>query len=90
MKEIFNLDCVTESFTILGYTCPDLMFARNDLAESVPYISYFSLHRQVLNRLHINVVYNTTLTFIHSNHTTQNEGNEGNELVTQGQCFRDH
>jgi hypothetical protein len=41
MKKNFNLYCVTESSTMLDNTCLDLMFARNVLAESVSYISYF-------------------------------------------------
>jgi hypothetical protein len=38
MKEIFNIDCVTESSTTLGNTYLDFRFARNVSAESMPYI----------------------------------------------------
>jgi hypothetical protein len=53
MKSIFNLDCISSASTTLGNTCTDLTFTRNISIQILPYISYFSYHRLVLNRLMI-------------------------------------
>ena len=37
--------------TTLGNTCIDHIFLRNVNTECMPYISYFSYHRPLLNRL---------------------------------------
>jgi hypothetical protein len=50
MKENFNLDCVTESSTMLSNTCLDLTLAANVLAKTVSYTSYFSYHRPMYNK----------------------------------------
>jgi len=51
MKPKFNLDCIISASTTLGNTCIDLTFTRNNSVQTLPYVSYFSYHRPVLNRL---------------------------------------
>jgi hypothetical protein len=53
-KYRFNLDCRSSTSTTLGNTCIDLTFTRNVSVETLPYVSYFSYHRPVLNRLMFN------------------------------------
>lgn len=53
MKEMFNLDCVSnvsKSTTLKGTTL-DLTFARHITLETLPFVSYFSYHRPILNRI---------------------------------------
>ncbi|CAG4934606.1 unnamed protein product [Colias eurytheme] len=53
MKETFNLENlsdVSKSTTLKGTTI-DLTFARHITAENLPFISYFSYHRPILNRI---------------------------------------
>ncbi|XP_065164189.1 uncharacterized protein [Atheta coriaria] len=53
MKETFNLENlsdVSKSTTLKGTTI-DLTFARHITAETLPFISYFSYHRPILNRI---------------------------------------
>jgi hypothetical protein len=54
MKSRFNLDCMSSTSTTLGNTCVDLTFTRNVSVQTLPYVSYFSYHRPVLNRLMLN------------------------------------
>jgi len=51
MKSKFNLDCISSASTTLGNMCVDLTFTRNISVQTLPYVSYFSYHRPVLNRL---------------------------------------
>jgi len=51
MKSKFNLDCISSASTTLGNKCIDLTFTRNISVQTLPYVSYFSYHRPVLNRL---------------------------------------
>ena len=51
MKSKFNLDCISSAYTGLGNTCIDQTFTRNISVQALPYVSYFSYHRPVLNRL---------------------------------------
>jgi hypothetical protein len=51
VKSKFNLDCIRSASTTLGNTYIDLTFTRNISVETLPYVSYFSYHRPVLNRL---------------------------------------
>ena len=51
MKSTFNLYCISSASTTLGNTCIDLTFTRNISVQTLPYVSYFSYHRPVLNRL---------------------------------------
>ncbi|UYV62692.1 hypothetical protein LAZ67_2001586 [Cordylochernes scorpioides] len=53
MKNTYNLDCVSnvsKSTTLKGTTI-DLTFARHITAETLPFISYFSYHRPILNKI---------------------------------------
>lgn len=53
IKDTFNLDCVSDmskSTTLKGTTI-DLTFSRHITAETLPFISYFSYHRPVLNKI---------------------------------------
>ena len=50
MKFKFNLDSISFASTTLGNTCIDLTFTRNISVQTLPYVSYFSYHRPVLNR----------------------------------------
>ncbi|UYV74540.1 hypothetical protein LAZ67_12000078 [Cordylochernes scorpioides] len=53
MKNTYNLDCisnVSKSTTLKG-TIIDLTFARHITAETLPFISYFSYHRPILNKI---------------------------------------
>ncbi|UYV77690.1 hypothetical protein LAZ67_15001947 [Cordylochernes scorpioides] len=53
MKNAYNLDCVSnvsKSTTLKGTTI-DLTFARHITAETLPFISYFSYHRPILNKI---------------------------------------
>ena len=53
MKYTYNLDCVSnvsKSTTLKGTTI-DLTFARHITAETLPFISYFSYHRPILNKI---------------------------------------
>lgn len=53
MKDTFNLECVSDvskSTTLKGTTI-DLTFARHITMETLPFISYFSYHRPILNRI---------------------------------------
>jgi hypothetical protein len=54
MKFRFNLDCRSSASTTLGNTCIDLTFSRNVCVQTLPYVSYFSYHRPVQNRLTLN------------------------------------
>jgi hypothetical protein len=54
MKSRFNLDCRSSASTTLGNTCIDLTFTGNVSVQTLPYVSYFSYHRPVLNRLMLN------------------------------------
>jgi hypothetical protein len=51
MKSKSNLDCISSVSTTLGNTCKDLTLTRNISVQTLPYVSYFSYHRPVLNRL---------------------------------------
>jgi hypothetical protein len=53
VKNTFNIDCVTRAMTgtTLGNTCLDLIFTCNISVECLNYISYFSYHHLVLNRV---------------------------------------
>ena len=51
MKSKFNLDYIIFASTTLGDTCIDLTFTRNISVQTLPYVSYFSCRRPVLNRL---------------------------------------
>ncbi|EZA46684.1 hypothetical protein X777_03551 [Ooceraea biroi] len=53
MKNTFNIDCATRATTgtTLGNTCLDFTFTRNISVECLNYISYFSYHHPVLNRM---------------------------------------
>jgi hypothetical protein len=51
MKSRFNLDCISSASTTLGNTCTDLTFTRNISVQTLPYVSHFSYHGLVLNRL---------------------------------------
>ena len=51
MKSIFNLDCISSASTAVGNTCIDLTFTRNISVQTLPYVSYFSYHRPVLNSI---------------------------------------
>jgi len=51
MKSIFNLDYISSASTTLGNTCIDLTFTSNISLQTLPYVSYFSYQRPVLNRL---------------------------------------
>jgi hypothetical protein len=51
MKSKFNLDCISSAYTSLGNTCIDLTFTRNISVQALPFVSYFSYHRPVINRL---------------------------------------
>jgi len=51
IKYKFNFDCISSASTTLGNTCMDLTFTRNIFIQTLPYVSYFSYHRPVLNRL---------------------------------------
>jgi endonuclease/exonuclease/phosphatase family metal-dependent hydrolase len=51
MKSKFNLDYISSASTALGNTCVDLTFTRNISVQTLPYVSYFSYYRPVLNRL---------------------------------------
>jgi hypothetical protein len=51
MKSRFNLDCRSSASTTLGNTCIDLIFTRNVSVQTLPYVSDFSYHRPVPNRL---------------------------------------
>ena len=46
----FDLDCISSASTTLGNTCIDLTFTSNISVQALPYVSYFSYHRPVLNR----------------------------------------
>ena len=53
IKDKFNLDCVSDmskSTTLKGTTI-DLTFSRHITAETLPFISYFSYHRPILNKI---------------------------------------
>lgn len=53
MKDTYNLDCVSDvskSTTLKGTTI-DLTFTRNITIETLPFISYFSYHRPILNKI---------------------------------------
>jgi hypothetical protein len=54
MKSRFNLDCRSSASTTLGNTCIDLTFTRNVSVRTLPYVSYLSYHRPVVNRLMLN------------------------------------
>jgi hypothetical protein len=54
MKYRFNLDCRSSASATPGNTCIDLTFTRNVSVQTLPYVSYFSYHRRVLNRLVLN------------------------------------
>jgi hypothetical protein len=54
MKSRFNLDCRSSASTTLGKTCIHLTFTRKVSVQTLPYVSYFSYHRPVLNRLMLN------------------------------------
>jgi hypothetical protein len=54
MKSRFNLDFRSSTSTTLGNTCIDLTFTRNVSVQTLPYVSDFSYHRSVLNRLMLN------------------------------------
>jgi hypothetical protein len=54
IKSRFNLDCRISTSTTLGNTCIDLTFTRNVSVQTLTYVSYFSYHRPVLNRLMLN------------------------------------
>jgi hypothetical protein len=51
LKSKFNFDCISSAFTTLGNTYIDLTFTRNISVQTLPYVSYFSYHRPVLNSL---------------------------------------
>jgi len=51
IKIKFNLHSTSYASTTLGNTCIDLTFTRNISVQTLPYVSYFSYHRPVLNRL---------------------------------------
>jgi hypothetical protein len=53
MKNTFNIDCATRATTgtTLGNACLDLIFTRSISVQCLNYISYFSYHRPVLNRV---------------------------------------
>jgi hypothetical protein len=51
MESKFNLDCISSGSTALGNMCIDLTSTRNISIQTLPYVSYFSYHRPVLNRL---------------------------------------
>jgi hypothetical protein len=51
MKSKFNLDYISSASTTPGNTCVDLTFTRNISVQTLPYVSYFSYPRPVLNRL---------------------------------------
>ena len=53
MKSKFNLDCISSASTTVANMCIDLTFTRNISIQTLPYVSYFSYHRPVLNRSHI-------------------------------------
>lgn len=53
MKDTYDLDCasdVNKSITLRGTTI-DLIFSRHVTLETLPFISYFSYHRPILNRI---------------------------------------
>jgi hypothetical protein len=54
MKSSFSLDCRSSASTTLGNTCINLTFTRNGSVQTLPYVSDFSYHRPVLNRLMLN------------------------------------
>ena len=51
----FNLDCISSAYTSLGNTFIDQTFTRNISVQALPYVSYFSYHRSVLNRLMLSI-----------------------------------
>ncbi|KAJ3655750.1 hypothetical protein Zmor_014865 [Zophobas morio] len=53
MKDMFNVDCASDvnNSTTLGGTTIDLTFSRHIKLETLPFISYFSYHRPILNRI---------------------------------------
>lgn len=53
MKDMFNVDCASDvnNSTTLGGTTIDLTFSRRIKLETLPFISYFSYHRPILNRI---------------------------------------
>jgi hypothetical protein len=54
MKSRLSLDCRSSASATLGNTCIDLTFTRNVSVQTLPYVSDFSYHRPVLNRLMLN------------------------------------
>ena len=53
MKDMYNLECasdVNKSTTLRGTTI-DLTFSRHIKLETLPFVSYFSYHRPILNRI---------------------------------------
>jgi hypothetical protein len=54
MKPRLNLECRSSAPTTLGNTWIHLTFTRNVSVQTLPYVSYFSNHRPVLNKLMLN------------------------------------
>jgi hypothetical protein len=54
MQRKFNLTYVQTTATTLGNTCTDLTFARNLNVSCLPFVSYFSYHRTMINNIVIN------------------------------------
>ena len=51
MKSKFNLECISYVSKSLGNRCIDLTFTRNISVQTLTFVSYFSYHRPVFNRL---------------------------------------
>jgi hypothetical protein len=50
-KREFRLEHVPTTPTTLGNTTIDLTFVRNINVSSIPFVSYFSYHRPLLNKI---------------------------------------
>lgn len=53
MKDMYNLECASDvnKSTTLRRTTIDLTFSRHIKLETLPFVSYFSYHRPILNRI---------------------------------------
>ncbi|GFS68630.1 ATP-dependent DNA helicase [Trichonephila clavipes] len=51
MRNEFGLNCVQTSPTTLGSTTVDCAFTRNINVDIMPYVSYFTYHRPMLNKI---------------------------------------